>query len=66
MFSRGAQHRRTIVAKKSKSMKGNDGERKLATGAGRKKQNSGGEAQKNSEERQGSGDNPRSAKRAKH
>jgi hypothetical protein len=34
------------VAKKSKSMKGADGGRKLAAGAGRRKQKAGGEAQK--------------------
>jgi hypothetical protein len=34
------------MAKKSKSMKGSDGQRKLATGAGRSKQKSGGESQK--------------------
>jgi hypothetical protein len=34
------------MAKKSKSMKTSDGERKLASGAGRAKQKSGGEAQK--------------------
>jgi|GEM_PF-2889049 len=34
------------MAKKSKSMKGVDGERKLAAGAGRQKQKSGGEAKK--------------------
>jgi hypothetical protein len=34
------------MAKKSKSMQGNDGGRKLATGAGRAKQKSAGEPQK--------------------
>jgi hypothetical protein len=34
------------MAKKSKSQKGASGERKLATGAGRSKQKSGGEPQK--------------------
>jgi hypothetical protein len=34
------------MARKSKSMKGRDGERKLATGAGRKTAKHGGEAKK--------------------
>jgi hypothetical protein len=35
-----------MPSKKTKSMSGKDGGRKLAAGAGRKKQNSGGEPQK--------------------
>jgi len=36
----------TVVATKTKSQMGRDGQRKLATGAGRKKHKSGGEPQK--------------------
>jgi hypothetical protein len=53
------------MAKKSKSMTGGDGDRKLATGSGRTKQKSGGEAQKESVVPRGSAKRNGSSKQCK-
>ena len=53
------------MAKKSKSMVGKDGGRKLAAGAGREKQKSGGEAQRPSAVTRGSGGRTGSSKQRK-